>query len=114
MMTEQEYWNALQARVCAKCVDGNGKGGCFIAKDAECALKKFLPQLVELVNSVSSSSLEPYESLLRKKICGICAHQSPSGECSVRSEVECALDRYFPLILQVMEEVQARGGLVKA
>ena len=71
-------------------------------------MKKYFPQILEVVGSSYSHSMEPYEKLLRNKVCGICIHQSPSGSCSLRNEVECALDRYFPLIVQVIEEAQLR------
>jgi len=106
MPTDQEYWEALQARVCAKCLDGDGKGACFIAQDRECAMKKYFPQILEAVNSMYSPSITPYVEQLRSRICAACAHQTPAGVCTLRNEVECALDRYFPLIVQVIEEVQ--------
>ena len=109
MPTEQEYWEALQARICVKCVDGDTKGNCLIGRERECALKIFLPQILEVVNSVYSPFMMPYENLLRNKICAVCMHQNPSGGCTVRNEVECALDRYFPLVVEVIEELrQAR------
>ena len=106
MPTDQEYWEALQTRVCAKCLDGDGNGGCLVAKDQECALKKYFPKILEAVSSMYSPSITPYVEQLRGIVCTACAHQRPSGVCALRNEVECALDRYFPLIVQVIEEVQ--------
>jgi hypothetical protein len=106
-MTEYEYyWELVRLRVCSHCVDGDGTGGCRIDSGRDCALKKYLPQIIEVVDSVKSQSILPYENLLRSRICGMCIHQSPDGVCSVRDEVECALDRYFPLIVQVIEEAR--------
>ena len=106
MESAEKYWNLIQAAICAKCVDGDGKGGCRIAHKGECALQKYFPQILEVVASTSSSSMEPYERLLRNKVCGLCIHQSASGSCSLRNEVDCALDRYFPLIVQIIEEAR--------
>jgi hypothetical protein len=111
MPTEQEYWEALQAKICAKCIDGDGHGECRIAAGRECALKTYFPQILDAVNSVYSPSIEPYEEQLRAKVCGVCVHQSAGGTCHVRESVECALDRYFPMIVQVVEETQLKKRL---
>jgi len=113
MLSEEQYWEVIQSRVCEKCLDGDGKGGCVIAHSTECALKKYFPQIIEVINSTYSSSMQPYVEQLRSKICGICVHQSEAGRCSVRNEVECALDRYFPLVVQAIEEAQFKERVTK-
>jgi len=111
MPTDEEYWGALQEKICAKCVDGDGKGNCLIAHSRDCALKTHFPQIIETVNAVFSPSVEPYIEKLRKNVCAVCTAQSPDGVCRQRDEVECALDRYFPLIVQVIEETQLKKRL---
>jgi hypothetical protein len=113
MAIEDQYWQALQARVCAKCVDGDGEGGCRLSRDMECAMKKYFPEILSIINTTYSSSIMPYQEQLRNKVCGACIHQSPSGTCSLREGVDCALDRYFPLIVQVIEETQLKERLYK-
>ena len=108
MPTNDEYWQLIERRICSKCVDGDGLGGCRLPHGTECAMKKYLPQILEVVGSVYGHSIEPYERVLRNKICGICVHESPAGVCSLRNEVDCALDRYFPLIVEIIEEAQFR------
>jgi hypothetical protein len=111
MPTDEEYWQALQSKICAKCVDGDGKGGCLIAPGRDCAIKTHFGQIIESVNSVFSPSVEPYVEQLRKHVCSVCTGQSAGGDCSLRDETECALDRYFPLIVQVIEETQLKKRL---
>ena len=113
MPTEQEYWEALQAKICSRCLDGDGKGECLISREYFCAMKTHLPLIVDAINSVYSQSMEPYEEQLRKTVCANCVHQSMAGECALRDDVECALDRYFPLIVQVIEETQLRDRFGK-
>ena len=108
MPTEQEFWQALQSKVCVKCLDGDGNGNCRIGGDAFCALKSYFPAILETINSVYSHSIVPYEEQLRKNVCGTCVKQSVTGQCQLRDEVECALDRYFPMIVEVIEEMQKR------
>jgi hypothetical protein len=109
MQDIESYWQLMQDKVCSHCIDGGNSGGCRIDQGRECALRKYLPQILDVVNSVYSPAIEPYEVQLRNKICGICIHQSVAGKCAVRNEVECALDRYFPLIVEVIEESQSRN-----
>jgi hypothetical protein len=111
MVTEEEYWEALQAKICVKCADGDGQGGCQIGEGKDCALKMYLPRILEVVNSVYSASIEPYEEQLRTRVCGHCVHQSADGSCHLRHDIDCALDRYYPLIVQVIEETQLKKRL---
>jgi hypothetical protein len=109
MPTQEDYWQALQTKICSKCLDGDREGNCRIDQNGFCAMKVHFPAIVEVVNSVYSHSIVPYEEQLRKKVCGTCTYQSTSGLCAMRDEVECALDRYFPLIVEVIEETQRRA-----
>ncbi|MEK9138047.1 MAG: hypothetical protein AAB393_13050 [Bacteroidota bacterium] len=108
MLAEQAYLEEIRARVCPKCVDGDGAGDCRISHGTECAVKRFLPQILEAVGSTYSTSMEPYELALRERVCRVCANQSPDGTCIVRNELECSLDRYFPLIVRVIEELDLK------
>jgi hypothetical protein len=114
MPTDEEYWQMLQARVCSKCLDGDGQGNCRLAHDGFCALKTYFPKIVEVINCVYSDSMIPYEEQLRLRVCHDCKHENPQGQCKLREQVECALDRYFPLIVEVIEETQMRKHLVAA
>lgn len=105
MPTEDQYWEALQARICSKCVDGDGAGGCRVS-GGDCALKQHLPNIIGAVSAVYSTSVDLYLEQLRSKVCRECTHQSADGACSLRDNVDCALDRYFPLIVEVIEEIR--------
>ena len=102
-----QYWKAIQARVCHKCIDGDGKGNCMLPHDQLCALKEFLPQIVRTITSVKSDSIEDYVAVLRESVCSRCVEQDADGFCKRREIVECALDRYYGLVIQVIEETKA-------
>ena len=111
MPTEQEYREALHAKICSRCADGDGTGACRIAPGRTCAIETHFERIIASVNSVYSPSIEPYEEQLRKRVCGVCREQAADGTCRLRDEVDCALDRYFPLIVQVIEETQLKKRL---
>jgi hypothetical protein len=106
----QGYWDAVQRKVCQKCIDGDGHGNCRLGTVDECALKVYLPQIVEVVLATRSPHIDPYVQGLRQKVCGGCRHQSAEGNCLLRNEADCALDRYFPLVVEVIEEMRQQGG----
>lgn len=103
-MRFERYWNAIQPRVCVRCIDGDGWGNCHIGFGRDCAVKLYLPLIVSAVRRVTSDRIEDYVSELRGIVCAQCKFELPSGRCKMREAIECALDRYFPLIVEAIEE----------
>lgn len=103
--TLDEYWQAVSAKVCVKCIDSDGQGNCRLTGIDECGLKFHFPRIIETVLSVKSDRMEPYIEALRRNVCAYCAHQSPDGKCMFRANVDCGLDRYFPLVVEAIEAV---------
>src|SRR5208283_2180397 len=98
-MELQQCWERIQERVCHKCIDGDGCGNCRLPEGRECALHKFLPLVVNAVQRVRSEDVLDYVAELRAIVCAQCQYEQPGGHCPVRNELECALDRYFPLVI---------------
>ncbi len=103
-MTEQ-YLQAIRKRVCVRCIDTDGKGNCLLHKDEICAVEEFLPEIVRSIQQVQSDKVEDYVVELRKFVCTECRHQTEDETCIVRNNLDCGLDRYFPLIIEAVEEV---------
>ena len=121
--TLDEYWEAVQRRVCVKCIDSDGHGNCLLSGEDECGLILHFPKIVETVLSVKSDSLDPYIEALRHNVCSQCPsrfrgtrsrpdivgtdkHQSLDVECMVRNRLDCGLDRYFPMVVEAIERAQ--------
>jgi len=107
-MELQQCWERIQERICHKCVDGDGSGNCRLPAGTECALYKFLPLVVNAVQRVQSDDILEYVKDLRSIVCAQCPHEQLGGKCRMRDELECALDRYFPLVIDTIEEVRAQ------
>ena len=105
------YWELLQARICHRCLDGDGKGNCRLPAGEECALKVFLPEIVGTITRMKSGSYHAYVNALRNQVCAHCDGQREDGTCSKRETLECALDRYYPLVIEVIESVRADAQL---
>ena len=110
-MELQEYWEAIQAKVCVKCIDGDGAGSCRLDPSRDCGVKGYLPLIVYAVNRVNSDRVDDYVAELRATVCAQCKHQTPDGKCNFRSNVDCGLDRYFPLIIDAIEGVNLRRAV---
>jgi hypothetical protein len=71
----------------------------------KCALKEFFPELVSTVLSVQSPSYDDYVTSLRATVCAKCDFHLPGDRCGKRDALECALDRYFPLVIEIIEDL---------
>ncbi len=100
-----QYLQMIQQRVCAKCIDTDEKGNCLLHVDEICAVEEFLPEIVQAIQRVQSDKVEDYVVELRNLVCSQCKHQSEDGTCVVRNNLDCGLDRYFPLIIEAVEQV---------
>ncbi|MFQ6114819.1 MAG: hypothetical protein ACE5NG_12185 [bacterium] len=110
----QEYLEAVRRRVCSVCIDGVFENEhkfvrCGLSPDRTCPIEMYLPEVVEVVKSIESPRIEDYLKLLRDKVCSAC-EQTEEGVCDLRLKADCALDRYFMLVAQAIEEVQAQRG----
>lgn len=108
----QEYLEAIRHQVCSVCIDGlfDGKGQfvqCGLPADRTCPIEVYLPEVIELVQAIESPLMEPYFEVLREKICNECL-QAEDGVCELRLKADCALDRYFILVVGAIEEVESQ------
>ena len=108
----EQYWRAVQNKVCVKCIDSDGHGNRRLSGEDECGLKFHFPRIVEAVFSIHSDRMEPYIEALRHHVCAYCKHQSPDGRCTFRAHLNCGLDRYFPLVVDVIESVRSESDLM--
>ena len=109
-MEIDQYWQEIQVKICPRCLDGDGTGACRLPVGEECALKSFLPQIVITVANAQSESIDGYVNLLRRNVCILCDHQGPDMVCKRRDDLECAIDRYYPLVVEIIETVRAKAA----
>ncbi len=107
-------WTVLQDRICRRCVDGDGTGACRLPAGEACALQHFLPEIIATVSATTATTIDGYIERLRSGICAHCDSQNADLVCSKRNHLECALDRYYPLVIEIIEQVRRDGGAVHA
>lgn len=98
-----KYLKAIREKVCSICVDSDEKGNCKMTEEECCAVELYLDRIVQIVHSIQSERMSDYVEALHQKICVEC--RSDAEKCKLRLDVNCSLDRYFPLIVETIKSV---------
>lgn len=102
----EQYWNAVQQKVCVRCIDGDRNGNCRLSPQFQCGLKEHFSKVVHIVQMTNSDNILDYVTALRREVCTHCNEQTSDGRCYVRNMLDCPLDRYFPLIIGAITEIR--------
>ncbi|MBI4579860.1 MAG: hypothetical protein HY718_09170 [Planctomycetes bacterium] len=62
-----------------------------------------LDDVIQVVEGIRDFSVEPYYDRVREIVCSTC-RQDEHGGCAARDSQVCGLDRYFPLIVAIIEQ----------
>ena len=106
----QVYRDAIAKRVHTICLDRNLDPYSTVNTEADCRIERFLPQLVELVQSVGPNDMAAFEAAFEQTICSQCGNVDALGTCPVRERAECCLYRYLPLIYEAILSVEAESS----
>ena len=105
-MDRKLYQEAVLRHVCSKCIDFGEDDICHSPDPAGCAIFRYLPELVAIVERLRTLRIQPYVDAVREDICMKCRRGSLSKDCPLCTSLDCALDRYLPLVLETIEEVK--------
>ena len=106
-MELQQYWQMIQQNICVKCKYGDDVGRCRLSGAQECPLKAFLPEIITTVLNTPFTSYDTYINVLRRHVCILCDWQLSNGMCKKRDELTCALDLYYPEVVEIIKTVRA-------
>jgi hypothetical protein len=101
------YWEAIQRRACAVCLDAHDDGTCGLPRGRTCALPAQLPTIVTAIVGVHSDHMDDYVAAIEAAVCARCPEQDAAGHCRLRGKGECGLYTYLPLVVDAIEEVKA-------
>ena len=104
-----EYRQALREHICTQCLDGDEKGNCNLDPSFDCTLHSGLPIIVDVIRHVDGNQMDDYWRELRNILCARCLYQTVNGCCGIRGEDACALDRYFPLVVNIIERIEGKS-----
>lgn len=105
----REYMEAIRHRVCSVCLDSRDDASCGLTGRL-CAIEKHLPRLVAVLSSIDSPRIDDYAEAVRAQVCPSCDSQDADQHCSLREQAACSLDAYLSLVVDAVEEVNARRG----
>lgn len=108
MGLKELYWQRIQEKVCTQCMHGDGKGNCLLPAAEECAVKMFLPEIISVVANAATDSYERHLHRLQRHVCILCDWQMPDMTCQKRAEGTCALELYYSLIVEVINDVREK------
>ena len=98
-----KYLKAIKQNVCSICADSNELGSCTLTNKESCAVELYLPQIVELINNSGSSDIHLLHKQLKDTVCTSCRNDE-NGNCFLRDDANCSLDRYFSLIVETIQK----------
>ncbi|MFQ5429039.1 MAG: hypothetical protein ACE5E1_01910 [Phycisphaerae bacterium] len=104
----------LRERICPSCVRLTRQAACSLPKERPCSLFSNLDDVVRIVQETHSRQIDPYVDVLRDRVCAACHSEDEHGSCPRREDIDCALNTYYPLIVDTIEEALARQGIEEA
>ncbi|MEW6506294.1 MAG: hypothetical protein AB1432_00975 [Bacteroidota bacterium] len=102
-----KYLKAIKQNICAICVDSNEKGRCTLNEKETCAVELFLPKIIDIIQNNENEELTKIYKNIKESVCAECLVQNPDGYCYLREDANCSLDRYFYLIVETIQKVDA-------
>jgi hypothetical protein len=93
----------LCERICSVCFAKQADGVCGLPADFHCPLFEHLNEVIEVVAGIEGDNLDPYIDRLRQLVCSNC-RMDPAGHCSTQDHLDCALDMYFVLVVEIINE----------
>jgi hypothetical protein len=98
----------VRDKICQVCSDRTADGNCGLEQPSACALFRLFPQVAKAIQSVQSDEINDYIQAIRQEVCTVCNQQMADGSCEARHDVQCSLDAYLLLIVDVIEETSGR------
>jgi hypothetical protein len=103
----QKYIKAVENNICKMCIDSDDDGNCLLTEEENCAVQSYLPEIVNIVHEINSDNHEIIHKRLKEVVCTNCKARDEEGNCYLRENANCALDRYFDLIVETIKKVDA-------
>lgn len=106
----EKYLKAIKENICSICADSSETGKCTLNEREVCAVQYFLPEIIDVVHKTDSDEIEDYYKNLKNVVCHNCRAQDSEGDCYLREDSNCSLDRYFRLIVETIQKVDEQAA----
>ncbi len=104
----EKYMEAIRQNVCSICADSNDDGECMLTDNEICAIKNFLPEILDVVKKRDSDDFDQYYKDLKRTVCTNCKARSEEGKCYLREDANCSLERYFSIIVDTVKAIDTK------
>ncbi len=104
-----KYIQAIRENICSICVDSDENGVCTLSNKEICAVEHHFPKMIDVINNNETESTDELIVLLREQVCAECNSQNTEGNCNLRDDANCSLDRYFPIIAETIRKVDSEA-----
>ncbi len=98
----EKYIALLRENICSICADSDEAGECRLSEKEICAVERFLPEIISTIHNTKSESMDDHIAALRGAVCQKCRTKDGDDYCYLREDANCALDRYYPLIVELV------------
>jgi hypothetical protein len=99
----------VRRRVCAACKERTVESICGREEPGQCSLFALFPLVVEAIAATDSGNAQDYVDAIREHVCGVCIDQRLDGSCPERDSQACALDGYFPQVIEAIQEATGKS-----
>lgn len=99
----------LEKEVCHACIFRTARGGCSLESVRACPILTRIDDLIDIVRTIDSPTIDPYVERLREVVCARCEMLDDQGCCSLRDKLDCALDDYFTWVVNIVDEELSRS-----
>lgn len=93
----------FEDEICPVCAHRTASAGCSLTARRECPIFEWSEKLAAVVADIDSDRLGDYMDQVGKIICPDCC-QGDDGACAAREHLDCPLDLYFGLVVEILED----------
>ena len=104
----EKYLEAIKDKICPHCIDADNVGNCRISSARDCTIDTNYNRIVRSILATKSNRYEDYVAGLHENVCENCTYGTPDV-CDDRNQIDCPLDRYYPMIVDAIEELGVAG-----
>jgi len=98
----QAYWDAIQRRACAVCLDAADDATCGLPRGRTCALPTQLPTIVEAILDVSSDRMDDYVAAIEAAGLEVKRVRENTDYRFLSPRAQAAADRYGVTSISVL------------
>lgn len=89
--------------ICSVCIHDLPNGTCEQRWSGACPLLNRTDDLIAAVRQVEADHIDPYIMRVRETVCATCG-ANHDGICCLRSDLDCALELYLPLVVEIVKK----------